>query len=445
MSGKAIKIHNLGKEYRIGERIKYNTLRDSLALVMSNAYKGLTSRIKRNSGVADSMNGSKQGAGLMQNPRIKSNHGAPNYIWSLRNVSFDVAHGEIIGIIGRNGAGKSTLLKIISGITEPTEGRIDIYGRIGSLLEVGTGFHPELTGRENIFLNGAILGMKKREIERKFDEIVNFSGIDRFLDTPVKFYSSGMRVRLGFSIAAHLEPEILLLDEVLAVGDAAFQKKCLGKIDNIASSEGRTVLFISHDLAAIQSLCQRTILLEDGRVAADGPTKEIVDQYLSTMSSIEEVPLEERTDIDTSSDRSVIATFLKIENFETGKPITPTSRIILKIGYRSEDPVRNLIIQMKIRDFQTNQVITTLDSENSGGISEILPREGAIACITDKTFMTCGRCKVDLQFYTGTQRTYKLENAGFFNIEDEIVHCTSNISRYYGSYFLKHKWLFENS
>ena len=202
--------------------------------------------------------------------------------WALRDVSFDIRRGETVGIIGRNGAGKSTLLKLLSRITEPTNGAIDLYGPVGSLLEVGTGFHPELTGRENIYLNGAILGMRRREIEAKFDEIVAFAEIERFLDTPVKRYSSGMYVRLAFAVAAHLNPEILVVDEVLAVGDAQFQKKCLGKMGEVASQEGRTVLFVSHNMTAVQSLCSRAIWLESGALRADGAAKEVVPQYLKT-------------------------------------------------------------------------------------------------------------------------------------------------------------------
>lgn len=202
--------------------------------------------------------------------------------WALREVSFDIRRGETVGIIGRNGAGKSTLLKLLSRITEPTTGAIDLYGPVGSLLEVGTGFHPELTGRENIYLNGAILGMRRREIDGKFDEIVAFAEIERFLDTPVKRYSSGMYVRLAFAVAAHLNPEILVVDEVLAVGDAQFQKKCLGKMGEVASQEGRTVLFVSHNMTAVQSLCSRAIWLEGGSLRADGAAKEVVPQYLKT-------------------------------------------------------------------------------------------------------------------------------------------------------------------
>ncbi len=201
--------------------------------------------------------------------------------WALRDVSLDVKRGEVVGIIGRNGAGKSTLLKILSRITEPTEGIVDLYGRTGSLLEVGTGFHKELTGRENIYLNGSILGMKRREIDRHFDAIVEFSGVEKFLDTPVKRYSSGMYVRLAFAVAAHLDPEILIVDEVLAVGDMAFQKKCLGKMQDVAG-EGRTVLFISHNMPTVAKLCSRAILLEQGRLTMDGPPQQVIERYLES-------------------------------------------------------------------------------------------------------------------------------------------------------------------
>jgi len=208
--------------------------------------------------------------------------------WALKDVNFEVERGEVLGIIGRNGAGKSTLLKILSRITYPTEGEIVMRGRVGSLLEVGTGFHPELTGRENIYFNGAILGMKKREIDDKFDEIVKFSGVEKFLDTPVKRYSSGMNVRLAFSVAAHLDPEILLVDEVLAVGDAEFQKKCLGKMGEVAS-EGRTVLFVSHNMKAIENLCLKACLLERGRLVVSGKITDVISQYMKSYGYTEEI------------------------------------------------------------------------------------------------------------------------------------------------------------
>jgi lipopolysaccharide transport system ATP-binding protein len=251
-----IKAENIDKLYRIGSRESYYTLRDKLAEALSSPFRAF-----RNNRDASS-----------------------ETIWALRNVSFEVAPGEVMGIIGRNGAGKSTLLKILSRITEPTSGKVELFGRVGSLLEVGTGFHPELTGGENILLNGALLGMRRREIMEKFDEIVAFSEIGKFINTPVKRYSSGMYMRLAFAVAAHLEPEILLVDEVLAVGDAAFQQKCLGKMNEV-SQEGRTVLFVSHNVAAVSQLCSRTMLLADGQVKCIGPTSEVVTEYFQVSSA----------------------------------------------------------------------------------------------------------------------------------------------------------------
>jgi homopolymeric O-antigen transport system ATP-binding protein len=258
-SADAIRVEALSKRYRIGERrARYKSLRDVLARAALQPARILRSLAGR-----------------------APDGGAPQTIWALRNVSFRVGHGEVVGIIGRNGAGKSTLLKILSRITEPTSGLAEIRGRVGSLLEVGTGFHNELTGGENIYLNGAILGMRRREIERKFDEIVAFAGVEKFVDTPVKHYSSGMYLRLAFSVAAHLDPEILLVDEVLAVGDAAFQRRCLEKIEDVGR-HGRTVLFVSHNMPAITRLCSRTVLLDEGGVAADGPSHQVVAKYLSS-------------------------------------------------------------------------------------------------------------------------------------------------------------------
>lgn len=261
MSNLAIQVENLGKLYHIGRlQQQHDTLRD--ALVDLNPLPRV-SRILRKG-----------------RPRTLENPRQDETIWALKDISFEVACGEVVGIIGRNGAGKSTLLKILSRITEPTEGRAKIHGRVGSLLEVGTGFHPELTGRENIYLNGAILGMRRAEIEHSFDEIVAFAEIEKFIDTPVKRYSSGMYVRLAFAVAAHLEPEILLVDEVLAVGDAQFQKKCLGKMDDVARA-GRTVLFVSHNMSAVQRLCDRSVMLDGGRMVAEGPTPDVVARYLA--------------------------------------------------------------------------------------------------------------------------------------------------------------------
>jgi len=263
MSDIAIRTENLGKVYRIGEnRGGYKTLRETIGNTFSAPFRHLS----RNS----------------QDSNLNPQSGC---IWALKDISLGVKHGEVVGIIGRNGAGKTTLLKILSRITEPTEGWAEIRGRVGSLLEVGTGFHPELTGRENIYMNGTILGMRKAEIHRKFGEIVAFAEIDKFIDTPVKRYSSGMYVRLAFAVAAHLEPEILLVDEVLAVGDVAFQKKCLGKMGDVAS-EGRTVLFVSHNMGAVNRLCERTFWLDHGQLITNGPTGEVISKYLTSESAI---------------------------------------------------------------------------------------------------------------------------------------------------------------
>lgn len=253
MSKVAIQAEKIGKKYKLGgANASYATLRESLIETVQAPFRWLKGKEQKNN----------------------------TTFWALDDVSFAIDHGEAVGIIGRNGAGKSTLLKVLSRITKPTRGRIDLYGRVGSLLEVGTGFHPELTGRENIFLNGAILGMSRQEIAKKYDEIVNFAEIEKFLDTPVKFYSSGMYVRLAFAVAAHLDPEILVVDEVLAVGDAAFQRKCLGKLSENSIS-GRTVLFVSHNMAAINRLCRRAILLDKGKLIADGSATEITAKYLA--------------------------------------------------------------------------------------------------------------------------------------------------------------------
>jgi lipopolysaccharide transport system ATP-binding protein len=260
MSEIAIRAEGLTKRYQIGalQKAGSRTFRESLVDICAAPMRRVRRRLR---------------GGPAQSEQ-------DNTLWALKDVSFDIRQGEVVGLVGRNGAGKSTLLKVLSRITEPTSGFADVHGRIGSLLEVGTGFHAELTGRENIFLSGAILGMRKAEIQRKFDEIVDFAQIERFLDTPVKHYSSGMYVRLGFAVAAHLEPEILLIDEVLAVGDARFQKKCLNKMEDIRHG-GRTVIFVSHNMSAITRICERAIFLDEGRVVSQGPADQIVSSYLT--------------------------------------------------------------------------------------------------------------------------------------------------------------------
>jgi lipopolysaccharide transport system ATP-binding protein len=260
MSSCAIRVEDLAKAYRLGERrASYKALRDVLAEMAAAPVRSLRAAF---------------GGAPSRKPKAET-------LWALHGVTFEIGKGEVVGVIGRNGAGKSTLLKILSRITDPTRGLVELHGRVGSLLEVGTGFHPELTGAENIYLNGVILGMRRREIDRKFDEIVGFAGVEKFVDTAVKHYSSGMYLRLAFSVAAHLEPEIMLVDEVLAVGDSTFQRKCLDKMEEVGK-QGRTVLFVSHNMPAVTRLCPRTILIDEGRVVADGPSHKVVGSYLSS-------------------------------------------------------------------------------------------------------------------------------------------------------------------
>jgi len=301
-----IKVESLSKQYRIGGVSNtYSTLRDALAT----AARAPLQRLRRN-----------------------RNHDA-NTIWALKDVSFEVWPGEVIGIIGRNGAGKSTLLKILSRITEPTSGRLELYGRSASLLEVGTGFHPELTGRENTYLNGAILGMPKSEIKRKFDEIVAFAEIEKFIDTPVKFYSSGMYVRLAFAVAAHLEPEILVLDEVLAVGDTAFQQKCLGKMRDV-SSHGRTVLLVSHSMATVGQLCKKTIWLNEGRLEEFGPSDGVIQTYLNSQKSAGAEFTRDETEIEQAPAVFILGTRIRNSENKTVSILDAKRPFSIEIDYK---------------------------------------------------------------------------------------------------------------
>ena len=309
MSDTVIKVDNLSKGYRIGTREGYQTFRETLADAAKAPFVRLRSALRKahkakepdsqlpapsSSLHAHSSEPPAPSSPLPAHTSMLSSRG-DDHIWALKDVSFEVKRGEVVGIIGRNGAGKSTLLKILSKITEPTEGRVELKGRVGSLLEVGTGFHPELTGHENVYLYGAILGMDRWEVTRKFDEIVAFAELEKFIGTPVKRYSSGMYMRLAFAVAAHLEPEILLIDEVLAVGDVAFQKKCLGQMGKI-SSRGRTVLFVSHNMSAVEALCSNSIFLNQGRIEFTGCTNHAISIYLSDNITVQNIPIRYRND-----------------------------------------------------------------------------------------------------------------------------------------------------
>ena len=305
--------------------------------------------------------------------------------WALKDVSFDVKRGDVVGIIGRNGAGKSTLLKILSRITEPTEGEIDLYGRVGSLLEVGTGFHPELTGRENIYLNGAILGMKKKEIDRQFDAIVDFAGVEQFLDTPVKRYSSGMYVRLAFAVAAHLRSEILVVDEVLAVGDAEFQKKCLGKMKDVASG-GRTVLFVSHNMAAIEGLCNRAVLMEAGQVLEEGCVSALIARYIS-----EVLPMQDYAQLANRTDRAgsgcLRFTGFRLED-PLGMPLAAvvagqTVVVVLEYEVPRDADVADVDVGFSFAT-ATNSLLFVLYSSFTGVYFHRVPCRGEFRCVVER-------------------------------------------------------------
>lgn len=283
-----------------------------------------------------------------------------DFVWSLKDINFEIEQGEIVGIIGKNGAGKSTLLKVLSQVTTPTTGKVKIKGRVASLLEVGTGFHPELTGRENIYLNGAILGMRKHEIKRKFDEIVDFSGVERYIDTPVKRYSSGMYVRLAFAVAAHLESEILVVDEVLAVGDAEFQKKCIGKMENISKGEGKTVLFVSHNMQSVISLCKRGIMLMNGSVFIDGKVRDVVDSYLNSGYLISKENLK--------AHRIMSGGIINIEDLTMAKPsgVVPYNSnisLIVNLSSQSTEDLTNLYFYFKILNVNEEVVLVSCSEE----------------------------------------------------------------------------------
>lgn len=334
-----IKVENLSKRYRIGSREKST---DTFVGMIASIIKAPFQNYKR-----------------LRNLVNFDKNSDNDIIWALRDVSFQLEQGDVLGIVGRNGVGKSTLLKVLSRITDPTSGFIEITGRVSSLLEVGTGFHPELTGRDNVYLNGTILGMTKKEIDIKFDQIVEFSEMEKFIDTPVKWYSSGMKVRLAFSVAAHLDPEIMIVDEVLAVGDVEFQKKCLGKMENV-SQGGRTVLFVSHNLNAIHSLCPKSIFLDKGSVVDFGKTGDIIYQYINTVLKNENaLPLDQRTDrigsgtVKVSSFRVLDAKKNEIQYMESGKDYC------FEIGYVNNDKqeLENILAYIDIYDEKNDRVL----------------------------------------------------------------------------------------
>ncbi len=401
----AIGVHGLGKSYRIGTADAATTFREAIVEKFRPA-------------VADTA----------------------STLWALRDVSFEIRRGETVGIIGRNGAGKSTLLKLLSRITYPAEGEIRLYGRIGSLLEVGTGFHPELTGRENVYLNGTILGMRRHEIDARFDEIVAFAEIEKFLDTPVKRYSSGMYVRLAFAVAAHLDPEILVVDEVLAVGDAAFQRKCLGKMGEVAREEGRAVLFVSHNMVAITALCARGILLEQGRGTADGAAGSVVQQYLRSLETLVTIPLTDR--VDRSGTGAMRFDTISVRNATAGGGLVRTGDDVrIELTYRGDAArLQNVHVSVIIHG-PFDEQLCQLSSAAQRGDFEELAGSGTLTCTIPRLPFEPGVYRMTLYATVNSDIADWVMHAGVMEVEPGDYFGTGRANdEGQGHFVVDHTW-----
>lgn len=417
----AVSVTNLGKAYRIGvaEKKEENLV---------------TAIIKTITAPFRSFNKIKSLKNLQSTTEGK------DVFWANRNINFNVKQGEVLGIIGKNGAGKSTLLKMLSRITEPTEGRIELYGRVASLLEVGTGFNPELTGRENIFLNGTILGLTRKEIEERYNSIVEFSGIEKFIETPVKRYSSGMKVRLAFAVAAHLDPEILIIDEVLAVGDAEFQKKCLGKMQEVAGKQGRTVLFVSHDMAAVKNLCTRAILLQQGTIIKEGTPNEVVNYYLQNAASISN--LNTLSFDQAKGNKKFVLQQVELINDEGNITQIAESgkNLNVKLYYKIHDKGPDPVVILRFRNNLEQVLFTCLSRNSYHGIMQ-LPNEGTISCIIPKLPLLQGLYSVDVVLKFGQDITFDLESAFSLEVEKGDFFGTGKLNNdMQNGMIIYHQW-----
>lgn len=420
--GVILKAENISKQYRLGV-VGSGTLKDDLNRWW-HQLRGKDDPFLKVGGVND-----------------RSVMASEDYVWALRDINFEVERGEVLGIIGKNGAGKSTLLKLLSRITSPTTGTIKTKGRIASLLEVGTGFHGELTGRENIFMNGAVLGMTKTEIKRKLDEIIAFSGCEKYIDTPVKRYSSGMKVRLGFAVAAHLEPEILVVDEVLAVGDAEFQKKAIGKMQDLSTGEGRTVLFVSHNMASIRSLCTKALVLKDGQFVYEGTAEEAVDFYLQPEEDIVHQNLLERED--RTGNGKIRFSNIEILNWKSENIDAAISGdpLKIKIHFKIENNVKErLILGFSIKDFDQNIKALAVSDEFDVDINRIIDK-GFIIINFDEFMMRGGKYSITLTLSghstLAENHIDRLENAFELNVLQGDYNKIGKLNRAYNSSLLK--------
>jgi lipopolysaccharide transport system ATP-binding protein len=425
MSEYAIRAQGLGKRYRIGSTLRrHSTLGEAVVGAVNAPLRNLR-RLRRLS-------------------RFTQEDDA-DIVWALRDVSFDVGHGEVIGIIGRNGAGKSTLLKILSRITDPSRGRAEVYGRVGSLLEVGTGFHPELTGRDNIYLNGAVLGMSKQYIDRRFEEIVEFAGIRRFVETPVKHYSSGMYLRLAFAVAAHLEPEILIVDEVLAVGDVEFQRKCMGKMDDVAKS-GRTVLFVSHSMAAISSLCGRTMLLDQGSLVFSGSPIDAQAEYLARAEIGGSAPLSERTDRQGLGTTRVTAVDIIDAEDRPVAALWSGGDFGVRLRVEAMAPLNAPVFMLTVYDVLGRKLFHC-NSSVQGVFGAVPSAEGTLllTCQIPDLPLPEGEYYLNVAVFCGEVMHDRVENALRFTVTDgDFLGTGRTISAESGAVLVRHRWQVES-
>ena len=414
----AIKVEGLGKRYRIGlAEQRAENFAQAVAKAAGAPFRYLRTRLRKAT--------------------------EEEIIWALRDVSLSVRRGEVVGIIGRNGAGKSTLLKILSRITDPSDGYAEVHGRISSLLEVGTGFHQELTGRENVYLSAAIHGMRKAEVDRKFDEIIDFSGIEQFIDTPVKRYSSGMRVRLGFAVAAHLEPEILLIDEVLAVGDIGFQRKCLRKMDSV-SGEGRTVLFVSHQMEAVANLCSRCVLLDEGTVVCRGDTTEVIERYTALAEAYLSVPLRERTDRQGKGAVRFVDTW--VENAKGERTTTARTgesmRIVAIFEVLPGHSIRNLTVAFALNTIRNVSLSDLATSTKDACLHDLVPAIGRVECEIPRLPLNKGAFTYNVMARTDGEIQDWVQQAGQFDVEAGDYFGTGKIPDSHRLVLMDHDWRF---
>ncbi|UOX34033.1 ABC transporter ATP-binding protein [Flavobacterium sediminilitoris] len=420
MSKVVIKAENISKQYRLG-LVGTGTVRDDFKRWWSNVRGKEDPFLK---------------IGEINNREIK---GQSDYVWSLRDINFEIKQGDSVGIIGRNGAGKSTLLKILSQVTQPTTGKIYNKGRIASLLEVGTGFHPEMTGRENIYLNGAILGMRKHEIKRKFDEIVAFSGVERYIDTPVKRYSSGMYVRLAFAVAAHLDSEILIVDEVLAVGDADFQKKCLGKMNDVSKGEGRTVLFVSHSMASVKKLCNKGMVLQNGSIVFQGLIEDVVNYYENNLISTDRV-----LEIDYSIDDNLPMQIKRVEllNERVNKLFNTLDELIFEFDIVCRENIEGAYVTVDLKDVNDELIYWSGDYSSKRFIENI-KGEIKMLCKLPKGILTSGIYNVSFAIYSPVNGVVQNEynKVITFEIEESQSSYLSQFNiNYPGKIGIPSKW-----